>query len=833
MSPNKDDIFVSAGDKPSGQGPFVSSKHTQVGSDDLFVGDMSFMKDLLPPKTGGVIAEKTSDKAGFRPLYIILAVNILITVVLVTVFWFTPSKTIVSVQPEKLPLAADSNSTSAQMPPAATTQPVTQNNLAAAQEIPVAAADTAEPNDQSQLQANQSVSLKMAEALVTREEFVKASEAFGQIMSNLSMSGTQNEELRDYLKLRIAACLLQANKIDTQAAFFSEAMRSRSGMVRGLGAYYLALVHFKHGEYLQARKYAYQTLGLIKTFNEIFPATLEADMYFLAAESLSRYALSLHPIDQELPGRLWSDSLGMIWPTELDQMMLCKAIETSTQRLSEGAGGPRLQLDPHRETGSQWSLVCLQSPAEESLVKMVSLAGMGLLWQTKDTVVRSRPVTAYLPYVAQQYVAEIITGSIGLVWKYDGQNATVFIPDQYDDLGQHRSEIISEAIAVWRRFLLRYRGEHRTPNAHYALGRMYNLDQQYATALAEFKVIQSQFEHNPLAPFAYLETSLIRTEMKDYLGAKSDLNEMLTLYPECTAADRATLYLAEASLETNQIAAAQSLFNKVYQFNLNKTGRIQAIYGLGRCAFLQKDWVNTKKWLGELLDNFEDKSDARLADTCMMLGRALIELDENQKASTVLRIPLKTTLSDADYVKIIQELVQAEVDQENYMEALNILESIPQAKLNQQDSCEVLIWQSRILRAIDTAPTAAALVRRKIEFVVDSQLRAWLTLELAQSYYEMSNYSQARRELNNALADMQDPIRAHQAGLLLAKIAEKIDQPEQAEKICLTILANKAVEPSIRQATFEILGRVYAGQKMYDKSAMAFAGLTPQSGGQP
>jgi tetratricopeptide (TPR) repeat protein len=832
MSHNKDDMFVAVSDKaPADSGPFVSDAQSQVNSEDLFAGDMSFMKDLLPPKTAGAAAEKTISSAGFRPLYLIVAANILITAILGMVFWFAPPRVFLSAQPATSSLPSDSNSTAAAQPVAAV-NPVVQNNQTTAPQVADSNA-VAESQDESQPQAAQSVSLKMAEALVTQGELVKASDVFRQIASNTAVGGAGSEEFRDYLRLRIAACLHQANLVDAQAAYFAEALTSRSGLVRGLGSYYLATVYFKHGEYLQARKYAYQTLGLLKTFSEVVPATLEADMYFLAAESLSRYALSLHPIDQELPGRLWSDSMEMIWPSDLDQTVLCEVINSSAQRLSEGAGGPRLQVDAHQPAGSQWSQVCLQSPVEETIVKLVSLTGMGLVWQTPDTVVRSRPVTAYLPKSAEQYIAEVIAGSAGLVWKYDGQNATIFIPDNYDDFGQHRSAIISESVAIWRRFLLRYRGEHRTANAHYALGRMYNLDHQYATSLAEFKVIQSHFEHNPLAPFAYLEASLIRTQMKDYFGAKADLNEMLMLYPDCTAADHATLCLAEASLESNQIEEARNLFTKVYQLNLNKNGRVQALYGLGRCTFLQKDWEAAKKWLGEMLDNLEDKSDKRLADACLMLGRVLIELGENQQASVVLRIPLGGTLSDTEYVKIIQELVQAEMDQENYLEALNILESVPQARLSQKDSCEVLIWQSIVLRAIDAAPTAASLIRRKIEYIADSQLRAWLTLELAQSYYSMGDYSLARRELNDILADMQDPIRVRQSELLLAKIAEKLEQPRQAEKICKMILAGNDLDLPVRQEVYEILGRIYTGQKMYDKAALAFAGIASQEGDLP
>ena len=113
-------------------------------------------------------------------------------------------------------------------------------------------------------------------------------------------------------------------------------------------------------------------------------------------------------------------------------------------------------------------------------------------------------------------------------------------------------------------------------------------------------------------------------------------------------------------------------------------------------------------WFGQLISSIGSGL------TAFALGIYVFELTHSASSysliilfgflpSFILR-PLGGTLSDTEYVKIIQELVQAEMDQENYLEALNILEGVPQSRLSQKDSCEVLIWQSIVLRAIDAAP---------------------------------------------------------------------------------------------------------------------------------
>jgi tetratricopeptide (TPR) repeat protein len=813
---SQNDLFIDNLEKgPGSSEPFGAGVNMHPTQDELFVGDFSFIKDLTVQTSSRKKTGVLNAKSSLNPLYAILGVNVLITIVLAGMIWLRPVSVVGPVPVQ------------AEQPPQPLSEPISEPAVQTPQpQAALVIPSTLTEGERAQLQ--QGVSLKTADAYYAAKDYAKACYVYQQISSNLSPSTLENEYLLDYLKLRMAVCLQRQGEAAGQDGLFSAAMQSRSAMVRGLASYYMATTHYQNHEYLSARKYAYQTAALLKAFEGILPASLEEDLYFLAAESLSRYVMGLYASEIELPGHLWSDSLGDILPSDMDQPALCEMLTHAGRKISEGAGTPRIVYDTYRTVGSQWSIVCLQSPLEEILVKMATQSGTGLRWKTIDWVVRSRPVTAYLLYVPQQYAAEVVSGAAGLMWKFDGQTADVINPEHYDDIDSYRKDLIAESISMWQRFLLRYRGDHRAPNAHYVLGQMYQLDHQYAAGLGEYKLIQSHFGHNPLAPFAYLEASKIRTVMKDYAGARTDLNEMLLQYPDCKAADQATLYLAQATLESGQIAQAADLFKKVFQLDLNRPGKIDAAYGLGRCAYLQKDWMAVREWLGRAMELMTDQNDSRIVSMCSMLGAAYIELGQYQQASRALRMALGSKMSNSDYVQIIRELAEAEMRQSNYLEALTILEGIPMDRLNQTDSCEILMTRAKVLRSIDAAEAAVSLLRRKIEFIADSQLRAWLTLELAECYFVQGDYALARRELNEVMADIQDVYRAQQAGLLLARIAEKLKQPKQAEAICLTLLANPEGDSEIRKQTFEMLGRLYTEQKEYDKAALAFAGISPQ-----
>lgn len=267
--------------------------------------------------------------------------------------------------------------------------------------------------------------------------------------------------------------------------------------------------------------------------------------------------------------------------------------------------------------------------------------------------------------------------------------------------------------------------------------------------------------------------------------------------------------------------------------NLSNSGQCESIMGLGYCAYAQKDWNGVQTWLSKALELMDDKNDSRTGTVCFMLGRAYIELTQYANAAGVLRNALNSKLSEKEYMQTILELVDAECRQQNFLEAMNILDQVPQGRFGQEESCNLLIAKTRILRDIGVVESAISLLRKKIEFVADSRLRARLTLELAECYIRTKEYPLARRELNNVLADMPDSYHARRASLILAQIIEKLGQPSRAEEFCLVVLNDPQVEENIRNEAFNTLGRIYASQKYYEKAALAFAGILPQGAGMP
>ncbi len=817
----------------SAQDVFSSKVMLDSSEEELFVGDLSFLKDLTSSTVSCSKRRADAPSPTGRLLCITLGCNFILMLVVAGVLWFKPAK-VVSIKVTEPSLPA-----TVQSPEEAETQaPVSNQN----QQVSVVGpgceklAEAFEkvvltPQDQAFLQRG--VSLKTADDLFAAGRYMEAGYVYNQISQNWSSSATNGQYLRDFLKLRIGVCMYRAGESHAQEECFTQALQSRASYVRGAACYYMACIRFKNQDYLEARQKAYQAIALCKSFEDMLLTNVEADMYFLIGDSLTREVLGLYNMGYELPGRDWSDSLTDIWPEETDALRLEEALCRTAERIGQGAGNPRLTVDLNRPVGSQWSLVCLQSPLEETLWKIVSEGNLKAVWADDSQAFKTYPVTAYMMFVPQQYVAETVCGSTGLIWCFDGQNVSILNPNHYTDFELQRKALIGESISIWQRFLMRYRSDNRIPNVHYALGRLYTFTGQFAAALGEFKLLQGRFSQNDLAPYAYLEAGKIKVDMKDYEGAGHDLNEMLLQYSDCPIVGEVTLYLAQTTLEGGQIERAKELFKKSFQINLSQAGKCQAAAGLGRCAYVQQNWSEAQTWLSQAMELLQDKNNILVGDICFMLGRSYVELGQYAKAAEVLRTALNSKLSQKEYLRAILELVEAESRQQNFLEALNILEQVPPAQLSQEDSCDLLIAKARILSEIGVTEQGVSLLRKKIEFVADSHLRARLTLELAVSYMAMQDYTLARRELNSVIQDMPDAYHAARATLVLAQIIEKIGQPERAEDLCLALLADPQTESKLRNEAFDLLGRIYTSQKYYEKAALAFAGILPQEASRP
>ena len=675
-----------------------------------------------------------------------------------------------------------------------------------------------------------SVSFQTAERMYAAGDYESACGQYYLLAENFNGRTVREECVKDFLNLRMGLCLRRLGQLQLSDRMLADALQSRSVVVRALASYHFAFFESEQKNFFDARRHAYQTLALLGVIESRMPPQMESDCYFLAAESMYRQVMRLYNLPDSPPGRSWSDEIKTaVLPTS-DPVKLESFLLSGFEKFISAELGPLVKTDLNRDVGSQWTVISLDAPMEELLWKFASAGQMSFSWQGQEPLVRSKPMTVHLQFVAKQYAAEVIAGSAGLVWMFDGEKATLFDPHAYTNFEEYKKSLAAEGIAVLQRFLLRYRTDQRIANAHYALGQLYRLSEQSSAALGEFKLVVSRFPHNPLAPYALMESGKIKTSLRDYSGARSDLNELLMQYADCKIADEATLHLAQATQESGLHEEAAVLFKKVYQMNPGQDGRCQAAYGLADSAYERSDWAGAKEWFERAIKITASKKDPRLGLAYFKLGQTCIELGEFVAASAALRAALGGELTDREYVQILVELSNAEMKQENFLKALQVLESVSEDRLGQEEACMVLTAKAKLLREIDAVEAAVSLLRRRIEFIADSQLRAALTLELAHCYVVQGDLRVAERELNDVLADLGPTGKAEQGALLLAQIAFRLDKPQKAEQICLKLLEHKEISKSIRQEASELLGGIYAGQKEYDKAALAYAGVLDKDG---
>jgi hypothetical protein len=122
------------------------------------------------------------------------------------------------------------------------------------------------------------------------------------------------------------------------------------------------------------------------------------------------------------------------------------------------------------------------------------------------------------------------------------------------------------------------------------------------------------------------------------------------------------------------------------------------------------------------------------------------------------------------------------------------------------------------------------MLRRRIEFIADSQTRARLNFELAGCFAAAGDLRIARRKLTNALLDLPPGLLAQQANILLIDISMKLNENESARDVCLQLLRSPDIDDQIQHDALNLLGRIYTGLNQHNDAALAYAGLFEKMG---
>lgn len=687
----------------------------------------------------------------------------------------------------------------------------------------------------------QPLSLKVAETFYLQKDYDKAYAAYNKLRQSLTIpttsSGMEGELLRDFLQLKMALCMEKTADSEAARRLFRTVLQSRSPVVRVVANYHMTCIEMQKKQYLKALTRAYQTIALIGAVdsNRGWALSLQRDCYFLVAESVTRNVLSLCDADRDLPEDLWSNPAAP--PdhfTGLSEAQLRTFLNSGSERLSKGLLGPQIQkvISPGTPGPPRWSATCHGASIEELLARFSANAGLDINWafgrtpateEIKD-IIRKRPVSLYLPAATPQQFVSIAAGCVGLLARLDGKKTVdIFNPADYSSLSEHVSSLSQEAISLWQRFLLTFHGDERIPNAHFALGLLQAQEGHVADATAGYKLVANRFSQSSLAPFALLHSSKLKADLRDYFGAQEDLKQLVELYPDSEIADQACLYLADATMKAQLYKEAARLYRKVYNLDLSLESQTASAIGAARCFYERKEHQSAAKWLTRYIKLAGDGTNKDLYSAYFLLGKTNLALGNPEAACDAFQYALAGQLSREEYVETISNLVKGYMEQEHFVEALDVLENVRPWRFSQKESIDILLLKSRVLRAMGLVDKAIAALGDRAEYTSAPQLKAKISFELAKCHAAKGNLELASSSLTKSLILVEPGPLAHKAACELADVCLKLDRNSQAILICMQLL-DLGPSAQIKQKALNVLATAYKRQRNYDKAAAALLG---------
>ena len=683
----------------------------------------------------------------------------------------------------------------------------------------------------------QPVSLKVAQDPYLQKDYDNAYAAYDQLRQSLP-TGAEEELLKDFIQLKMALCMRKAGDSDKAGSLFRTLFRSSSPIVNMLANYYMGFSELQKKQYLKARTRAYQAIALIDAvdFSNDWTPLLLSDCHFLIAESMTRHILSLCDVDKDLPGRLWSTAVEVDPFAGLNEAQLRSLLNSGSEQLSKGLLGPQIQNLEQQGTSSRWSVVCHGAPIDELLARFAANAGLNITWDfckapgqeaEKDTV-HKRPAILYLSEATTQQFITVAAGHVGLLARPDQKGTiNIFNPADYSSLSEHISLLGEEAVSLWHRFLSVFHGDQRVPNAHFALGLLQAQKDHVTEAVAEYKLVANRYAQSSLAPFALLHSSKLKTNLRDYAGARQDLKQLVEQYPESELSDQACLYLADATMKAGLSHEAGRLYSKVYHLGMSLQSQTASAFGAGRCFYEQKDYEATAKWLTRYFDLAKDHASRNLYSACLLLGKSNLALGKTQQACDAFEAALggpAGQLTRQEYIETVSALVEAKIQQANFLEALALLENTHTRQFSQEEeSIEILLLKSRLLRTMGLADEAIAALGDRAQYTLDPQVKVGISFELAKCYIAKENLELARRDLAEIIMLVEPGPLAHEIALELADVCLKLGQNSQTISICSQLL-DLGPSAKTKQKALDILAAAYSRQKNYDRAALTLLG---------
>jgi tetratricopeptide (TPR) repeat protein len=684
---------------------------------------------------------------------------------------------------------------------------------------------------QSALTNKESISLKAAETFYITKDYPRAYTAYKQL-SEILPSG-QEESLRDFFYLRMALCVTKAGRQEHADRLLRTIALSRFPVISVFSTYRQAISEMQKRQYFNATMKAYQTIALAEAVehHKDWAEALQHECRFLVAESMTRNALSLLDADKDLPPQLWSQSPDLDPFANLSEAQLRTILNSGTDKLSKALLGPKIdRLDQLGRT--RWSIICNGASIDELLARFASNTGLDIHWSSDPTpssreilkTLRKRPVTLCFMAATPQQLVTTAAGSVGLLARMDtDKTVTILNPLEHSLLSEYTSILTKEAILLWQRLLLTSYRDRRIPNIHFALALLQALQGNLTEAIAEYKLVANRFPQTPLAQYALFQSSKLKVELKDYVGAREDLKQLVEQYPGNDLADKACLYLADATMRAELWDEAARLYRKVYNLGLSTTSQAISALGAGKCCYQKKDYNAANEWLTRYLGIAADSQSLDVYSAYVLLGKTKLALGAPDEACEAFQQALKGPLPRQQYIQTISSLVEARIEQGRFVEALNMLENTHTWPFSQNESVEILLLRARGLRSMGLLDKAVSVLSDMAQYLPDPQLKAKLSFELVKCYIGNGDLELARKTLSDILVYVEPGHLANDVRYELAKVCLRLGQTSQSISICRQLLISN-LEQHTRRNVLDLMTQAYAQQKDYDKAVLTLLG---------
>ncbi|MHC4759509.1 MAG: tetratricopeptide repeat protein, partial [Planctomycetota bacterium] len=645
-----------------------------------------------------------------------------------------------------------------------------------------------------------------------------------------------------------------SDQIDEAIRLYSNLIQSQSPVIRIASSFQSSLLQLYNKQYLKARTHAYQVLGLLKVaeFNGKWADSLKRDSHFMAAESITKKTLALSDFDKQIPKELWLQTtidpgfenlsepdLRIILKNGSDQLAAASLTPQVQKILEENdlqGNGQKNNLDT--AISSQWSVISYGAPIEELMSRFASNAGLDIIWQTNEKTPQqskpiwsSRPVTLHLPAVTTRQFVNIAAGSVGLMGyiQDDGEKEKIVVinPALYPSLEDHLSLISGQALSLWQGYLRTFYNDERLTNAHFAIAMLQAQRNNIPKAISEYKLIANRFSDNPLAPYALLNSSTLKSDMHDYTGARKDLTQLIEQYDKSGIYIQAYLTLADATMKDQLYSEAAQLYQKVFHSTATSDYQNSAAFGAARCFYQTKDYKNAIKWLDQYIIAIRNQENRNYHFACYLLGKSQMALGDPKAAYKAFQGALGKQLSKDEYGETVVALIHAKYQQEEFLDSLSIIDNIRTWQVNQEDYVEILLLKSSILRSLGLTDKAVATLGDRAKYLVNPQLKAKLSLELTNCYIDLDRNELAYENLIDTLAYAEPGTITNKTLYMLAQTCLELDRNLETISFCEQLL-NQKTSPQMRNKVLSLLSSAYRREKDYDKATMFLLGQNEQ-----